>query len=268
MNNVDTDQNLNTYLKSNDSTDQYLIHFRCPDCSKLYSSNPENIYTENPEYTCSSCETEFSVSLLRALETPEVVGVKKQKLKKVETVLLPEVKKIETKKIEAKSQKTVEALVEEFKEQPKSRVHFQDLERVRHANTYELLWQGVLGSYEDRDAHSTFIKVCKADDHLDFALKMYGNILKHNSNDRIASSFVAKMKMNTEVKGFVAAEKSQKLLTTSFYITLAIVFTGLALICMGLVFGEDKNLAGLGIALIFFTFAVKAFFQPRRPAVD
>lgn len=267
MNNLDKDQNLQN-LKSSDSPTSYSIHFRCPDCSKLYSSNPENIYTENPEYSCTACDTEFSVSLLQALVSPEVVGVKKQKKSVSETVLLPEKKALELKAKEVQSEKVLTDLVSEFKEKPKTRVHFEELEAAKYADRFELLWQDVLNSYEHRQTHSDFIKICKLEGELDFALQMYGNILRHNPNDRIAKSFVAKMQVSTEVEGFVESEKSHKLLTKSFYVTLAIVFSGLGLILMGLVFGDNKNLAGLGIALIFFTFAVKAFFQPRRPAVD
>lgn len=267
LNNLDIDQNLKSSELFNESTGTFLIHFRCPDCSKLYSSNPENIYTENPDYTCTSCQTEFSVSLLQALENSEVVGVKKQKLLKSETLELPEKKalKVEVKKA---ADVAVDKLIEEFKEKPRTQVHFQELEEARQVNALELMWQDVLNSYEDRETHSAFIKHCKKEGHLDFALEMYGNILKHNPNDRIAGSFVAKMKVSAEVETFVESEQSHKILTQSFYVTLAIVCTGLSLICLGLVFGDDKNLAGLGIALIFFTFAVKAFFQPRRSSVD
>lgn len=286
MNNLDkNDLTKNQALKNSESATPFLIHFRCPDCSKLYSSNPEKIYVENPEYSCTACDTDFTVSLIQALENSEVVGIKKQEVLTSETVDLPvqeavvatvepeeapqtHTEVVVQEDLAANSQAVVEGLVEEFKEKPRSRVQFEELEMARHANAFELMWQDVLGDYSNREAHSAFIRKCKDEGQLDFAFQMYGSILRNNPSDRVAKSFVAKMQVSTDVEAFNESNKSHTMLTKSFYVTLAIVGTGLALIMMGLVFGENKNLAGLGIALIFFTFAVKAFFQPRRPSVD
>jgi len=263
LNNLDKDQILKTSLPE----PQFLINFRCPDCSKLYSSDPENIYVENPEYSCTSCETEFTVSLIQALENSEVVGVKKQSEAPSETINLPIQDSLN---VEVTAQELTEERVDELINdfQDKASEEQEDRSAIRHADKFELLWQDVLGCYADREAHAKFIRTCSDEGRLEFAHQMYGNILKNNPTDRIAHSFVTKMQVSAEVEAFVGSEKSHQMLTTSFYITLAIVSTGLVLILMGLIFGENKNLAGLGIALIFFTFAVKAFFQPRRPSID
>jgi len=263
LNNLETTQNLN----SSENAVSFLIHFRCPECSKLYSSDPEKIYTERPEYTCTSCDTDFDISLLQALENPEVIGVKKPKSTPAlenpaeqRTLDLPVLSK-------NKLSDEQEALEVELKHSLLAEMQNEKGE-LPQEETLELLWQDVLHSYSDRKVHAAFIKKCQSKGQIDFAAKMYGRILKNNPHDRVAKSFVAKIQMSAEAEAFVSAEQSGKILTKSFYITLVIVLTGLMLILTGLVLGQNKNLAGLGIALIFFTFAVKAFFQPRRPSVD
>ena len=183
MNNLDQKNNDPNHLKTSDINQPLRIHFRCPDCSKLYSSDPEKIYVENPEYTCTACGTDFSVSLIQALENSEVVGVKKQNPKPSDTVDLPVSKSDDERLItalEQSSKKTISELSQELDERPRSKADFRELVESRFVNTLELMWQDVLSDYENREVHSAFIKACKSEGHLDFALHMYGNILKHS----------------------------------------------------------------------------------------
>ena len=59
--------------KSTESS-EVKIRFRCPSCSKLFSSNPNAIFVEKPHYKCTSCRSNFYVVLQEALNNSEVVG--------------------------------------------------------------------------------------------------------------------------------------------------------------------------------------------------
>lgn len=264
MNNLDLNEKNNL---NNNSTDPFCnpIHFRCPSCSKLYTSDPFKIFVEHPEYTCSSCKTEFSISLLQALQSPEVLGVKIIKQVEPKTIDLPK----EQIQDSLESKRVVESLQEEQLEEKAGEAPLktsqEDLKATQIKSSLDSAWDFVLEDYEDRSAHIAFVKTCRDEGSLDTAIEKYTRLLKINPSDEIAKNFLAKIQIFEESKQLFTEEQKRRFFTKTFYITLAIVCLGLLFITYGLIFGDNKNLAGLGIGLIFFTFAVKAFFQPRRP---
>ena len=261
LNNLDLNEKTNL---NNNSTDLFCspIRFRCPTCSKLYSSDPSKIFVEHPEYTCSSCSTEFSISLLQALQMPEVLGIKTLKSLSPKTISLPSENQEKSEHVVESLQK--EQLLERAGAAP-LKTSFQDVQESKALQKIELLWSSVLEKYEDRELHVTFIKTCRDEGRLEAAIEKYTNIAKANPNDELTQSFLSKIQVFQESKQLFTAEQKRKFFTKTFYTTLGIVCFGILLIFAGLFWGGDKNLAGLGIGLIFFTFAVKAFFQPRRP---
>ncbi len=252
MNNVD-------FHTKNENHDLSRIHFRCPSCSKLYSSDPAKIYVENPEYTCSSCKSDFSISLLHALENVEIVGnlIKKPQ---AETVELPQVKK--AKPIEEEIQDIQQEF--DFEALESGDVSFNALVEENFKNNFEEKWSEVLCDYENRDCHRAFISFCKESANLDFAIGKYAKIIEVNPHDEIAASFLKQIEFGVEAKMTLESVKNAKIFNRSFYITLGIVCFGLLMVLIGTLWFQNKNVAGLGLGLIFFTFAAKAFFQPRQ----
>ncbi|MGH1468394.1 MAG: hypothetical protein ACRBBP_05885 [Bdellovibrionales bacterium] len=254
MNNVD-------FHTKNENHDLSRIHFRCPSCSKLYSSDPARIYVESPEYTCSGCEADFSISLLQALENVEIVGNLITK-PQAETVELPKIKKA----AKAVAKKEIEDIQQEFNFEAleSGDVSFSALVEENFKNEFEEKWAQTLEGYENRELHKEFISFCKSADNLDFAIDKYARITEVNPHDKIAASFLKKIELGVEARMTFESVRNAKIFNRSFYITLGIVCFGLLMVFIGTLWLQNKNIAGLGLGLIFFTFAAKAFFQPRQ----
>lgn len=254
MNNVD-------FHTKNENQDLSRINFRCPCCSKLYSSDPSKIYVEEPEYTCSKCDAEFSISLLMALQQTEVVGVELEDEVKTtsEIVDLP---------VSAKAtESVVKDLQQEFNFEAleKGEVSFNEIVEENFNNSLDSKWDEVLGDYENRKTHNKFIEFCKKSKNLEFAIDKYAKLIEVNHNDKIASSFLQKMEIGLESKmKFKVAAIRAGFFTRPVFIAVGVVCFGLLLIAVGSLLFQNKNIAGLGIGLIFFTFAARAFFQPRH----
>lgn len=251
--NHDFNQNLEEGLES--------INFRCPSCSKLYTSDPSRIYVEEPEYTCSSCDMEFSISLLQALENSEVVGNPILHVYEEDTAPA----QVELPKKTNSTAKTVELLQQEFDfdKLEEGSVSFSELVEDDLNGPFEEKWAAVLDDYESRQAHNKFINYCKTEKNLDYAIERYAKIVEINPSDRLASSFLKKIEFTVDTRMKLNSIKDSGLFSRSFYITLGVVLCGLLMIAIGSLWFQNKNIAGLGIGLVFFTFAAKAFFQPR-----
>ncbi len=270
MNNADFQKNENHEFNEFNNESLESIKFRCPTCSKLYASDPSQIYVEEPEFTCTSCETEFSISLIQALENSEVIG---RPVVTDENVIIKAPDQIELpKKAFSPQTETLEPAEElqrefDFEQLEEGRVSFSELVEEDFLSTefsqVEEEWALVLKHYESRDAHNKFIEFCKENGELDFAAEQYAKLLKINPNDQIASSFLKKMEFTLDTKMQFDAIKNSSFFSKSFLITAGVVLCGVMMIALGSILLQNKNIAGLGIGLVFFTFAAKAFFQPR-----
>ncbi len=249
MNNVD-------FYVNNENHDLSRIYFKCPNCLKPYSSDPTKIYVEEPEYTCLKCKTEFSIPLSAALQQSEIIGTL------LKTVQLPKAVKVEA--IDAKT--TLNQLQQEFdfKTLKDGNASFDELGEKNLKIDFEFEWSKVLKDYENRAVHLNFIEYCTKKMNLEFAIEKYGRLIAVNPNDALAQSFLKKIEFNIESRMNFESVKTFKMFTRSFYIILSIVCVGILMILMGTLWFQNKNIAGLGLGLIFFTFAAKAFFQPRQ----
>jgi hypothetical protein len=142
--------------------------------------------------------------------------------------------------------------------------NFQDLAEKQSLSSLELSWDKVLKGYEERERHNEFLNHCRLEDDIEFAIEKYSKMLKVNPNDEIAGGFLKKIELSAMSYEKLNSARQEKFFTRSFFITLAILLGGLAVIGVGLLLFQNKNIAGLGIGLIFFTFAARAFFQQRQ----
>ncbi len=247
MNNVDS------YI-NNENHDLSRIYFKCPNCLKSYSSDPAKIYVEEPEYTCLKCQTKFLIPLLATLQQSEVIGTP------LKTVQLPKALKVET--LDTKS--VLNQLQQEFDFKALKKGSFNELVEKNLEIDFEFEWSKVLKDYKDRAVHLDFIEYCKKKMHLEFAIEKYAKLISVNPHDSLAKSFLKKIEFDIESRMNLESVKKFKLFTRSFYTTLGIICLGILMILMGTLWFQNKNITGLGLGLIFFTFAVKAFFQPRQ----
>lgn len=242
--------NLNQSL----NTSQLKIRFRCPSCSKLFVSNPKNIYVEKPEFKCTSCKQDFSISLMEALKTDCLVGNKIKK--KPENDEVSELNVVVKPKADGKKSW-------ELNSKPKKNFSFEDYNFKESKTQKEVLWQEVLNDYKNLNHHKSFIKHCEVEEETDFAKGKYSKILEANPFDEVASKCFNMICINEDTQAILSKEQRLSGIKVPFFM-IASVFLGALLVLLGfLLRPQYQNLMGLGFGLIIFTLAIKALFQSK-----
>lgn len=221
------------------------IHFRCPHCSKRFSTSVHLIHVEKPEFTCSSCQTDFFISFFQALDNGEVIGVE---LPKTE-VSLEESPSLDAKEILTSVKEDLEK-------------DMGPIEEPALAHPLDLSWQKVLEDYESFSSHQEFIQDCEEQQNLDYALERYSLITDVNPQDQEAQRALKWIEWRCAQAAEVEEQRGGFLRQNYFYSSLCVLL-GMAIMALGHWVLVDKNIIGLGMGLIFFTFAVRAFLQPR-----
>jgi hypothetical protein len=242
MNNLSQKQTENSEAK---------IRFRCPSCSKLFSSNPNAIFVEKPQYKCTSCKTDFYIVLKDALNSSEVVGY--DFVAEAKPLPQPEMSDlIKSPEPKVKLEDVDWSIIEDD-------VDFKSTELLE--DPLESSWSLIVKSYQDKKLHQNFIKLAQTHDRIDFAKKKYGEILKANPFDEVARSCFNLIEIKEQTEIMLSKELDKTHVKTSMW--SAIVLTlGVLLIFLGLfVFPEFQRLSGLGLGLVVFTFALKSLFQ-------
>lgn len=243
--------NLNQGLNSS----QLKIRFRCPSCSKLFVSNPKNIYVEQPEFKCTSCQQDFSISLMEALKSDYVIGQKIKK-KPVDSEEVSELQVVLKPKADGGK-----AWV--LNKGPSQSFSFEDYEFQESKSKKEVLWQEVLSDYKNTESHKLFVKHCEISGETDFAKDKYSKILQANPFDEVASKCFNKICINEDTHAILNKEKKASQIKVPFFMLTAVLL-GVSLVILGLILKPQyQNLTGLGFGVIIFTLAIKALFQSK-----
>jgi len=240
------------------------IRFRCPKCSKLYTSNPAEIFVDKPEFKCTSCESSFYISFNDALKNHEVIGY------------LLDQKQLEAEKTLSSSRKDTtnafktsqsEMADKNFVAKVDWSVFDYDVQFVEENQknpSLEEAWAFVQTAYTNNLAHKKFIKMARSFNNIEYAKQMYSQILKSNPFDEIARSKFNLINIEEETERMLIKENDKTQLKWSMWSFFTIGF-GLLFIFLGLVvFPEFKKLAGLGLGLVVFTFALKSLLLDDR----
>ena len=231
------------------------IRFRCPSCSKLFVSNPKNIYVEKPEFKCTSCEQDFSISLMEALKSDYVIG-KKIKKKPEAPEEVSELQVVVKPKNNGKKSW-------ELNTKPSQNFSFEDFDFQETKSKKEVLWQEVLKDYKNTENHKIFVKHCEASGEADFAKYKYSKILQANPFDEVASKCFNMICINEDTQAILNKEKRVSQFKIPFFMLTAVLL-GISLVVLGLILKPQyQNLTGLGFGIIIFTLAIKALFQSK-----
>ncbi len=252
------------------------VHFRCPSCSKLFAANPSYINTEKPEFTCNSCATEFWISFSEALSLNEVIGYKIEKevdfeeekpLKSDDQGIFNQTLHVENFEQEREeSEKPQSSILDDLKglidEVNDSDMEFIDnQEKTEREPTQKDMWSNVLGEYSDLSLHDEFINFCYEADDIGYAAEKYKSMLDMNQHDQVARLYLNKIKLSTVNQA--RNESQTRIANTQMNgnvgaFAAAAIGLGALFVVLGFTIAPLQNLVGLGIAIIFFTFAVQA----------
>ncbi len=255
---------MNNLSKKPSHGSEAKIRFRCPNCSKLYTSNPAEIFVDKPEFRCTSCESNFYISFNDALKNHEVIGyLLDQKQLESEKILSTSRKNTSKKFVSMQSEMSDKNFVAKV-DWSVFDYNVQFVEENKKNISLEEAWAFVQTAYNNNLAHKKFIKMAKKFNNIEFAKQMYSQILKSNPFDEIARSKFNLISIEEETERMLLKENDKTQLKWSMWSFFTIGF-GLLFLFLGLVvFPEFKKIAGLGLGLVVFTFALKSLLQDDR----
>lgn len=264
-----------------------MAYVRCPSCSKLYEVDPDLIYVERPEFDCTNCSAEFWISLDQALDASEVVGTLIEPHEKVQPSFAAEedlslregISEIEDHEGNQEHEQQVLLSAEDVKPDYDEGISSAEeiFEEKAHQETVEAmeevrlesehveislseLWSSLLMDFESQDMHDEFVLACKDRDSLDFAIERYSKVLEQDPLNKIARQRLDGFRLSA-LSRLESETSSNALIRAVEYWPALPVTLGMSLITLGLLDSGLRNLVGLGVALIFFTFALQALFQ-------
>ena len=273
------------------------LEVSCPNCYKLYSINPHEIMTTQPQFNCRECSAQFYINYPDCLEETRIIG------KTIEReASIPELKKpineVSEASIEVKKEAENQANVVVTGEPKKVKIRTHEpvmscpkcnyvnvatsiecikcavilskakVDRDYKASAYaspELkdLWNLVLDNYDSEASHQNFIRYSGLEKNLEFASQKYNLILSVNPHDEIAN------KNKSQIHELAALEvrkqavvKPAKNIFSIFNLWTLSFLLSFSIIGFGLYFNQHKNLIGIGAFSLTLIAGLK-FLQSR-----
>ncbi len=277
-----------------------LLRVRCPECLKLYAIRTDEITESRPRFQCVGCEKQFWVSYPEVLSMgEEVLGyplewIEGGELGAVETAVPGATAERSDFRREARDVKSnytnanpkvfacpkcgegyaagdsecVKCGVVFLKIKESSRPVASDIAASVEVREF---WDAVLNDYENFERHQAFINAAFADRSLTYAAQHYSRILEVCPQDDIAQraqkevSALAFARFESQIVKNGPTKKSffsdldisfrQFRFTTLLLVMCAIVIT------MGFILPHQRNLVGVGTAVMFFILALRFYFR-------
>jgi predicted nucleic acid-binding Zn-ribbon protein len=271
-------ENLRENLRGGDEQPKEQLKIRCPDCLKLYTVKSAEIHEARPRFQCVDCQTQFWISFSEAIASGEEImgfpldwlGESSARDKKIHS------------EISAKAfscPKCGQAYASGDTECVKCGVvflRFKDTARpsqddVRASVEVRELWEAVLADYDNFEKHQIFINAAIADRSLPYAAGQYARILEvcpqdvsaQKAQKEITSMAFAGFESNV-VRSEPAVSGLFSGLDFSFRkirLTTYIMFMCGVVIAMGILLPHQRNLVGVGTAVMFFILALRYYFR-------
>lgn len=259
MSNLDKDLQPNEVIESETSHFENLsalngaeeVYLRCPDCLKLYVVETRSFRSRRPHFDCQICGCLFELS----------EELQKEQLHSAE--LLPTQRLDENKKAPEqdcpKCGFSNPATSEEcyscqiiFK---KWNVPVTKDENAQPPATADIQWAQLVEKFDDLSAHYHFLQFCFESGQLDFATSKYKEMNTLSGGDPLCQGMLLKignlrLEKKRDIKQQIKNFQWSRLL---YWVVLA---TGGGCFIYGLLHPGSKNLAGLGVAILFLCYGL------------
>lgn len=244
----------------------------CPECQKKYAVNPQKIRTQEPEFLCRNCLTRFAFRFSLANIGKPIVTFKLNNAQG------------HAEKSFAATLAAVSPDSQEIKSCPKCGAHQHHsqtecyscgiiFEKINKTSSPEEektrkqedslnqelqnLWYGILEDYENKQKHEHFVKFCRENGKLQWALEKYQKILNALPQDLIALEMRQKISGTVQASIQVQLEQTRTPMNTYLMILMTLlILSGIAMISVGLSLPGLRNLVGFGTALCVLTLGV------------
>jgi hypothetical protein len=256
-----------------------LAHFnvRCPSCNKLFRIDSREIKSSSPHFDCTACKARFSFDFpptnVNRVET-RVVS-QKDTFQLADAVDREEIKEI---KKCPKCQSLNPAL---SKECLKCGVIFERAESVQPTDaalgaipSLVKAWQDLLSDYDNLKKHVAFVDRCEDLQALPFALKKYQSLKEAQPQDDLAQKMLHRVLLRRMQGRAAQIGAFQTLMTQLLKVNwvrvrklMPLVLSAL-MILIGITQNSDRNIAGLGAALLFLTVGLTVFVKGRLSLED
>lgn len=250
------------------------IHVRCPDCLKLFVVDPREISEARPKFKCTACATSFWLPYPGCLDHQEVIGFP--------VVDLDESLGARSKPLVAEEESQVTARTNPcpkcgapskagelecqecgvvFKKYYALLEESQDLPA---SPRLKVIWDEIIGHYEDESLHQKFLREAKGEDNLAFAARKYQRLLEACATDEIAKKYrQAIVQLASAPIDERQLQRPPKKMGWRLPFVSLIYLLAAMLMVMGYLLTPERNLVGVGAAILFFTFAVRVYFGTR-----
>lgn len=266
------------------------IKIRCPECLKLYAVKTDQITESRPRFQCVGCEKQFWITYPEVLSMgEEILGYPLDWLETNEPSDQSEPmahSKPEPEPVFTNANPRVFACPKcghgyasgesecvkcgvvflRMKESPRPAVN-----DISASIEVRELWDEVLNDYENFEKHQNFINAALADKSLTYAAQHYSRILEVCPQDELAQ------KAQKEVSSLAFARFESQIVKdgsskTNFFgdidisfrrfrFTTLILFMCAMVIAMGFILPHQRNLVGVGTAVMFFILALRFYFR-------
>lgn len=270
-----------------DKKNQEAIHFRCPQCQKLYSALVSNFQSQEPHFECLHCHSVFGLdlSLFQAdlgqsthpLESDKAI---------VETICKSDV--LEGNSVSKKECPKCGTLNKvDAKECKSCQVIFSKMEGLELAGDLKVppriiqKWKALLENFENQSLHQEFIESCASEKLLAFALERYEVLDKSFGGDSLARKNLEQIRVritspleipldreSSALKSFDDHAENNKdendEIPIRSILTVLSYALGVLLFILGLMKAGPKNSAGFGVVIILMTYGVIYFIDNRK----
>ena len=134
-----------------------------------------------------------------------------------------------------------------------------------HLEELDTVWKRVVVNYSDRDIHESFVRKCRTETALPFAIHCYSRMMDLDAGDDIAAVMRKRALAMLSVPAMVAPTPKAPIASPSLlfkWVNNAGIVLGVFVIGLGTMVPQLQNLVGLGVSFLFL-FLVSKVYQKR-----
>lgn len=242
---------------------------RCPGCLKPYAVSRDQIQTDKPRFECKACQQQFWVQSPDCFFVEDVIGFPIQDPNSALKHKAVSPAKVEDPTLAAKiftCPKCTEPYSAGQTECTKCGLVFRKFENsfqgtntARTTPELKKAWEDLIINYHDLTRHLRFLEAAERAGCLEYAAERYQRVSEAAPDDEMAQDMLKDIEARAQ-KDLKPAPKVGAISFSQNLGFIIILLVGVILTVIGIGLPQMRNLAGLGVATIFLSGAVRYYF--------